>query len=489
MKTGESGQSGFKSRLSALRHDLRTPVGHIMGYAELIEEELDEGSLAAWLHDLRAIQTAGQKILALIDNFFGDSKTSAEEIAFYDAQFQLRLLLNHIAGYAEILRENALEEGHSELLGDLDHIVEAQRRVILIIEMIGEDLLSEGAAPSSPSAFADTSGSDAAEPIVTIAGIGGDILVVDDDPGNRELLTRRLARGGYTALAVASGEQALEVLDKRRFDLVLLDQMMPGKSGLEILQILKADTRLRPMPVLMLSASDNSDLMVRCILDGAEDYVAKPFNPVLLIARINACLEKVRLRKSAARQIKVFISSPGDVIAERQVVKAVLSRLNDEFSGRAILIPILWEEEPLLASDTFQAQIHPPRQTEIYVGILWSRIGSPLPASITRADGSQYESGTAFEFEDALSGHAENGFPEMLLYRKSGAPVISLQDRQVVLDRVDQIERLKSYIDRRLMAVDGSYVSAFHVFETVNQLETMVETHVRKLVERLLARE
>src|SRR5210317_1714875 len=136
--------------------------------------------------------------------------------------------------------------------------------------------------------------------------------------------------------------------------------------------------------------------MVQCILHGAEDYIAKPFNPILLTARINACLEKVRLRRNAARQIKVFISSPGDVIPERLIVKSVLGRLNDEFTGRALMIPILWEEEPLLASDTFQAQIHPPRETEIYIGILWSRIGSPLPDTIIRPDGTIYDSGTAF---------------------------------------------------------------------------------------------
>ena len=68
-------------------------------------------------------------------------------------------------------------------------------------------------------------------------------------------------------------------------------------------------------------------------------------------------LEKIRLRHNMARQIKVFISSPGDVIPERQIVKMVLCRLNEEFSGRALMVPVMWEEEPLLASDTFQALV------------------------------------------------------------------------------------------------------------------------------------
>jgi CheY-like chemotaxis protein len=264
--------------------------------------------------------------------------------------------------------------------------------------------------------------------------------------------------------------------------------MMPEMSGLETLQAMKENASMRATPVIMLSASDASDIMVRCILSGAEDYIAKPFNPILLLARINAALEKIRLRRNAARQIKVFISSPGDVIPERQVAKMVLGRLNDEFSGRALLIPILWEDEPLLVTETFQAQIHPPREADIYLGILWSRIGSPLPPSITREDGSIYESGTVFEFEDALAGHQATGKPEMLLYLKSGFPDISLEDREAVLGRLDQIDLLNMYRERMLMGKDGTYAAAFHMFETMEQFEIMLDMHLRKLVASILAR-
>ena len=136
--------------------------------------------------------------------------------------------------------------------------------------------------------------------------------------------------------------------------------------------------------------------------------------------------------------------------------------------------------------DTFQAQIHPPRETDIYIGILWSRIGSPLPESILRPDGTKYDSGTAFEFEDALLGYKENGKPEMLLYRKTGAPVISLSDSSAVLERLDQINRLKDYIERWLIADDGSFIGAFHNFDDREQFEVMAEMHLRKMIEKLL---
>lgn len=474
--------AAFETRLSHLRHELRTPIGHIIGYAELIAEDLDEAGRHLYGADLAAIIGAGQRMLGLIDQHLGGNHHGPDEVDLPEAQFGLRLHLNHIGGYAEILREEAVEAGAAGLVGDLDHISEGKRRLVELIEEMPARLA--GTAATAPTLPADE-GASAEEP-ATLAGVGGDILVVDDDQANRELLTRRLARGGYRSLAVASGEAALGLLAAQRFDLVLLDMRMEGLSGLETLAAMKENPRLRGIPVIMLSAGDDSALMVRSILAGAEDYVAKPFNPVLLIARINACLEKIRLRQNAARQVRVFISSPGDVIAERQVAKMVLGRLNEEFAGRLLLVPILWEEEPLLASDTFQAQIHPPRDTDIYLGIFWSRIGSPLPATILRADGTTYESGSVFEFEDALAGFRQSGRPEMLLYRKEGWPEVSLGDRAAVLDGLDQLERLHAYLRANLSAADGSFVAAYHQFATAAQFETMIETHLRKLVQKFL---
>ena len=491
--TDASGDGGFKKRLSKLRHDMRTPVGHMIGYAEMLEEDLDKESAIMHSGDLQAIQNAGHKLLALIDDHLNASRESAQEINVSEAQFQMRMQLNHIAGYTEMLREEALEEDHDELVGDLNHIANASKTMLNLVEGIGAQLVEvdsmaePAAADGSPAPVParESPGSH----LGTLIGQGGEVLVVDDDPANRELLARRLTRSGYSSSVVESGEAALELLEERRFDLILLDLMMPGLSGLETLEHLKASPRLRTIPVIMLSAADDVSTMVDCILQGAEDYVFKPFNPILLQARISACLEKVRLRQNISRQFRVFISSPGDVIPERQIVKAVIGRLNEEFAGRAYLIPILWEEEPMLASETFQAQIHPPRETEIYIGILWSRIGSPLPDTILRPDGTRYDSGTAFEFEDAMHGFRATGEPEMILYRKEGAPTISLENKVMVMDRLDQIDKLQTYIERWLIGEDGSYVGAFHMFREGEQFDTMIEMHLRKLIEKKLISE
>jgi sigma-B regulation protein RsbU (phosphoserine phosphatase) len=123
------------------------------------------------------------------------------------------------------------------------------------------------------------------------------LLIVDDNEDNRYTLSRRLARDGYTNVATASnGHEALRLLQSRSFDLILLDIMMPVMNGYEVLEHLKASTKLRHLPVIMISALDEMDSVIKCIELGAEDYLAKPFNRTLLRARIGASLEKKRLR-------------------------------------------------------------------------------------------------------------------------------------------------------------------------------------------------
>ena len=142
------------------------------------------------------------------------------------------------------------------------------------------------------------------------------------------------------------------------------------------------------------------------------------------------------------RRLKIFVSSPGDVVPERQVARSVIGALNEEMMGKVFLIPRLWEQEPLLVSETFQAQIDALGETDILLGILWSRIGSPLPESVLRSDGTRYDSVTAFELESVLTAHRSRGKPDILLYCKLGAPTMSLDDREELMDRLEQMDRL-----------------------------------------------
>jgi adenylate cyclase len=136
----------------------------------------------------------------------------------------------------------------------------------------------------------------------------GYILVVDDNRMNRLLLARGLEQQGHRVAFAENGRQALEQIAEQAFDLVLLDIEMPEMDGYQVLERLAADVRGRDLPVIMISAVEEIDSVVRCIEMGAEDYLTKPFNPVLLKARVDASLEKKRLRDEQRALFRKFAS-------------------------------------------------------------------------------------------------------------------------------------------------------------------------------------
>jgi class 3 adenylate cyclase len=174
---------------------------------------------------------------------------------------------------------------------------------------------------------------------------GSRLLVVDDNEDNRYTLTTRLKRQGYPDVVTANdGRQALELLRKQPFDLVLLDIMMPELNGYQVLEQLKADDRLRHIPVIMISAVDELDSVIRCVELGAEDYLQKPFNPTLLRARIGACLEKKRLRD----QLVEWSRTLEQRVQEKVVEVERLGRLKRFFSPQlAELIVAGGADDPL----------------------------------------------------------------------------------------------------------------------------------------------
>ncbi len=137
----------------------------------------------------------------------------------------------------------------------------------------------------------------------------GDLLVVDDNRVNRLLLGRALEQLGHAVTFAENGRQALEVLRQRRVDLVLLDIEMPEMDGYQTLAALAADPRLREIPVVMMSSVEEVDSVARCIELGAEDYLFKPVNPVLLRARVGASLEKKRLRDRQRELFRKFATA------------------------------------------------------------------------------------------------------------------------------------------------------------------------------------
>ena len=140
-------------------------------------------------------------------------------------------------------------------------------------------------------------------------GEKGDVLVVDDNRVNRLLIGRSLEQLGHRVAFAENGRQALETLRTRPVDLVLLDIEMPEMDGYQTLEALQADPKLRDVPVVMMSSVDEVDSVARCIEMGAEDYLFKPVNAVLLRARVAASLEKKRLRDQQRELFRKFATA------------------------------------------------------------------------------------------------------------------------------------------------------------------------------------
>ncbi|MCA9657896.1 MAG: response regulator, partial [Myxococcales bacterium] len=305
-----------RSTAAQYRHDLRTPFNLIIGYSEMLIEDAEVEGDEFLLSHLHRILGDSQSLLALVDEILDpSSRGPSQERLNRDLLFPLSHLLSHV----ERLREQCEQGERDDVLPDIDRILKAVRRLDQLVAT-GTINKAAGAARTDPEYAAARTGTGAAaarsgpgavktpqlkkRSVVREKAETGKILVVDDNESNRNMLSRRLERQGHTTRLAENGIKALEKLRKEDFDLVLLDVMMPEMDGYEVLERLHNDDKLRGLPVIMISALDQLDTVVRCIELGAEDYLPKPFNPVVLRARIGACLEKKRLRDRERAYIK-----------------------------------------------------------------------------------------------------------------------------------------------------------------------------------------
>lgn len=186
------------------------------------------------------------------------------------------------------------------------------------------------------------------------------------------------------------------------------------------------------------------------------------------------------------KTVRIFISSPGDVAAERLKAADIFERLQTEFSGRLLIEPYFWEHEPMLAHTDFQSQIQPPSKFDLFVCILWARLGSRLhPAMHQKPDGSQYASGTEFEVLDALEGFRRSGAPEVLIYKRKGDPIIPAKPKENRDRILQQYDLLDSFFTK-LTQEDGYYVVGTNSYAGLDQFEVKFETAMRKLLDRFV---
>jgi light-regulated signal transduction histidine kinase (bacteriophytochrome) len=258
-----------------IRHQFRTPLNHIIGYTDMLLEdaEIRTESGRSRGDSLRGIRTEADALLQLVQAERIESRGRLD--------VSPEVMQPHIQAIL-VQTGKLLSDPGSNDIGDVLRIANAAHDLLT---------MTEGLAASQ--AKASYASRDAEEPVHVEEA---SVLIVDDDELNRDLLSRHLEKLGYKATGSSGAGEALTLVEQRRFDIALVDCVMPGVDGFELLERFKKDVRLRDLPVIMISALDEMSAVTKCLERGAEDYLLKPFDAVLLGARLRAVLERARLR-------------------------------------------------------------------------------------------------------------------------------------------------------------------------------------------------
>jgi len=287
--------SVLEAFLVDMRHELRTSVNAILGYSELLLEEHGGSLTADARHDLERMIEAGHQLLRIVGEGLDVLQHSGDDLALRAVAMRRAFdtPLATVQGLAYLLIE---QHQGAAICDDFRRIDAAAIRLAKVSDSLAHVYRSRLQAAQDESLPACSTAPDASAGLAAILdGPGarsGLILVIDDEEINRELLMRRLTYHGHVVFTADSGEAGLALAAREPVDLILLDVLMPGLSGYEVLSRIKADTILCEIPVLMISALDQTASITRCIALGADDYLTKPFDPLVLRARVSSCLRK-----------------------------------------------------------------------------------------------------------------------------------------------------------------------------------------------------
>ncbi|WP_053227970.1 PP2C family protein-serine/threonine phosphatase [Spirochaeta cellobiosiphila] len=297
--------------IAELRHEVRTFVNHITAYSELLEDDIKDVQIPSMIPDIQRVHKEGVNLEQLLQDFFyGDDGVDPQLNRFAKS---IHSPIYTIIGLTEGLIDIAHETNTDFFVTDLNKIVQSANSLLQLFiaptntakEFVPIDV-PQKVIPNFESATLATD-----FPTIT-----GKILIVDDNALNRDILSRHLERQGHKVVSVEGGREALDLLHKSSVDLILLDIMMPDINGYQVLEEVKNSPKTRFIPVIMISALDEMESVIRCIQMGAEDYLPKTFDPILLKARIGACLEKKQLRDQEAMYISALIESQENLESE-----------------------------------------------------------------------------------------------------------------------------------------------------------------------------
>lgn len=290
---------------------MRNAIMGIIGYSEMLMENTEDKVFDGRLADLQKVLISGKELLNLVNDMFNQGRRNVQTSSvIHEFNAKLRegtsIPISVINRTTKSILDEIAQKREIGDAEDLKMILKATRRVHNLVNHFEDSWLDSSDAGqigmTSDKCIATGENSISSAPVSPVEGLApknpicGNILIVDDNRQNRDLLFRKLGRDSNSVSVAASGREALDMLRNASYDIILLDLMMPGRNGYEVLQDIKSDDSLRNIPVIMLSGLDEIDHVARCIELGAEDYLQKPYDTVLLKARIGACLERKKLR-------------------------------------------------------------------------------------------------------------------------------------------------------------------------------------------------
>ncbi len=339
IEAAEAPERNRRSYLTQRRHELLGPVNALTELTLfLVEEEKIRGCERA-LGDLTVIGNKARSMADMIAEALRPGTLGVGEEAARILNHDLRSLLTVILGYGDDLRRVAGKYFLDDFVPEFDQLRCLGHRILSLVDSTVSQLRSS--ACDSPvddlqrylervSAPADRS-----EDVVRPAVEPGRIVVADDSDSIRDLLCDYLRSQGHEVVAARDGLEALEIIRSGPFDLLLTDLEMPRANGLQLLDQIAADPQLSGFPVIVISGHGELEAIAHCITMGAEDYLPKPFNRVILNARVNSSLEKKRLRERTEQQRRRYNELllsilPASIVAELSQTNAVRPRRCDD---------------------------------------------------------------------------------------------------------------------------------------------------------------
>ena len=403
-------EAEFTLSVSRVRHDLNNAIGQILGFSKMLLEEVQEQGREKLRPELELIHKNAGQMLAQTDETLQAAKIESGRADLSSLQRQLCARASRILSAVERLMRESHEPEDTLFKEDLSRIATAAHHTQEQAATFLGPLRAPAVDKAEPLPPPDPLRRLPAPPPIRHEG---SILVVDDLKENRDLLFRRLSPLGYSVQMADSGQHALESVAASPPDVILLDILMPGLDGFEALRRLKDDSDTRHIPVIMLSALDDENGIARCIEMGAEDYLAKPFNPVFLRARVGACMEQKRLRDREKATYEKLLHSQKKLAGELAEAAAyVRSLLPGPLSG-AVRAEWCFQPSAELGGDAFGYHWLDPDHLAIYLlDVCGHGVGATLLCvSVLNALRNQTLPGTHFSKPAEVLAALNRNFP------------------------------------------------------------------------------